>query len=326
MSDLNKWLTTDIEEIPEADVSDIEKKRMKKRLLGQHRKTVWLKNLAIAAGIAIAVVTTTATALPSLASQIPILQDIVSYFDDDELLFNHFSEVAQPLGLQEKSERSTLTIEEAVFDGTSVTLAFVLETPTDLGASPNADSLLEASWSRGSGSYTSMSKVNDTTYAGMITMAPNFIWKTPHTVKLSWEVDSFTDMETGAKVEGDWKFDFKLDALESVQVPISEKVDFVGGSYRLDNLRLTKLSTVVTMRKKGIDEDHYMTDWQLKDDLGNVYPMQFGTGSGDHQQFTFEALEPKASSVTIEPIIKFVEHIDDPGVPVKTDMVTVELK
>lgn len=326
MSDLNKWLTTDIEEIPEADVSEIEKKRMKKRLLGQRRKTVWLKNLALAAGIVVAVATTTVTALPSLASQIPILQDIVSYFDDDELLFNHFSEVAQPLGLQKTSNRSTITIEEAVFDGTSVTLAFVLETPTDLGASPNADSLLEAAWTRGSGSYTSMSKVNDTTYAGMITMAPTFIWKAPHTVKLSWEVDSFTDMETGAKIEGDWEFDFKLKALDSVQIHIGKNIDFEGGSYKLDKLRLTKLSTVVTMRKKGIDEDQYMTDWQLKDDLGNVYPMQFGTGSGEHQQFTFEALDPKAVSVTIQPIIKFVEHIDDPGVLVEAAPVTVELE
>lgn len=326
MSDLNKWLMTDIEEIPEADVSDFEKKRMKKRLLGQRKKTVRPKNLALAAGIAIAVATTTFTAFPSLASQFPVLQDIVSYFDYDELVFNHFSEVAQPLGLKETSNRATITVEEAVFDGTSVTIAFALETPTDLGASPNADGLLEAAWTRGSGSYTSMSKVNDTTYAGMITMAPDFIWKTPQTVKLSWEVDSFTDMETGAKVEGDWKFDFKLKALDSVQVPISKNVDFKGGAYKLDKLRLTKLSTVVTMHKKGIDEDHYMTDWQLRDDLGNVYPMQFGTGSGDLQQFTFEALDPKAGSVTIQPIIKFVEHIDDPGVPVETAPVTLELK
>jgi hypothetical protein len=54
--------------------------------------------------------------------------------------------------------------------------------------------------------------------------------------------------------------------------------------------------------------------------------MQFGTGSRDHQQFTFEALDPKAGSVTIQPIIKFVEHIDDPGVPVETAPVTVELE
>lgn len=326
MSDLNKWLTTDIEDIPKANVSELEKKQLKKRILGQRSKSFWLKNLALAAGIAVAVSTTTFVAFPSLASQIPILQDIVSYFDDDELIFNHFSEVAQPIGLEETSNGSTITIEEAVFDGTSVTVAFALQTTTDLGAFPNANGLLEAPWTRGSGSFTSMNKVNDTTYAGMITMAPNFLWRAPQTVKLTWTPESFTDMETGAKVVGDWEFIFKLNSLNSVKVPIRKTVDFEGGSYKLDKLRLTKLSTVLTMQKKDINEDRYITDWQLVDNLGNAYPMHFGTGSESQLQFTFEALDPQASSVQIVPMVKRIENAEDDGVPVKAPSINVELR
>ncbi|MBB5179857.1 hypothetical protein HNQ44_001281 [Planomicrobium koreense] len=326
MSDLNKWLTTNIEDIPEADVSEFEKKQLKKRILGQRRKSPWLKNVALAAGIAVAVSTTAFAAFPSLASQIPILQDIVSYFDGDELIFNHFSEVAQPIGLEETSNGATITIEEAVYDGTSVTVAFALQTTTDLGEFPNADGLLEAPWTRGSGSVTSMNKVNDTTYAGMLTMAPNFLWKAPQTIKLKWAPESFTDMETGAKVEGDWEFTFNLNALNSVKVPVNQTVDFEGGSYKLDELRLTKLSTVLAMHKKDIDEDRYITDWQLVDDLGNIYPMHFGTGNESQLQFTFETLDPQASSIRIEPLIKRIEHAEDDGVPIEATIIHVDLR
>lgn len=326
MSDLNKWLTTDIEDMPEADVSELEKKQLKKRILGQRNKSPWLKNAALAAGIAAAVSTTAFAAFPSLASQIPILQDIVSYFDGDELIFNHFSEVAQPIGLEETSNDSTITIEEAVYDGTSVTVAFALQTSTDLGEFPNADGLLEAPWTRGSGSVTLMNKVNDTTYAGMITMAPDFLWKAPQTIKLTWAPESFTDMETGAKVEGDWKFAFKLNALNSGKVRVNKTVDFEGGAYKLEELRLTKLSTVLTMHKKDIDEDRYITDWQLVDNMGNVYPMHFGTGNESHIQFTFEALDPQASSVQIIPMIKRIEHAEGDGVPVKAPTIHIDLR
>ena len=326
MSDLNKWLTTDIEDIPVADVSEFEKKQLKKRILGQRGKSPWLKNVALAAGIAFAVSTTAFSAFPSLASQIPILQDIVSYFDGDELIFNHFSEVAQPIGLEETSNGSTLTIEEAVYDGTSVTIAFALQTSTDLGDFPNADGLLEARWMRGSGSVTTMNKVNDTTYAGMITMAPDFLWKAPQTIKLTWAPGAFTDLETGAKVEGDWEFAFNLNALNSVKVPIRKTVDFEGGSYKLDELRLSKLSTVLTMHKKDVDEDLYITDWQLVDNLGNEYLMHFGTGNESDIQFTFEALDPQASSLQIVPMIKRIEHAEDDGVPVEASTITVKLR
>lgn len=326
MSEFDKWLALDIEEIPEAEVSGFEKKAMKKRILGYKRKAQWFTKIAMAAGIFIGASAITAVAFPSLASQIPILEDIVSYFEEDELIFSHFSEVAQPLGLTQTSNGSSVAIEEAVYDGTSVTVSFALQTGTDLGEFPFSSGLLEAAGAGGSGSAISMNKVDETTYAGMITMAPDFLFGTPDTVKLTWKPENFENVETGAKITGDWAFEFKLKALEAEKIPIGETIDIEGGQYTVKELLLTKLSTVLTLDKKGIDEDHYMTEWQLQDDLGNTYPMTFGTGSDRYQQFTFEALDPKASTVIIQPIIKFVENIDDPGVPVKTEPIAVELE
>ncbi|MGI2329050.1 DUF4179 domain-containing protein [Planococcus sp. YIM B11945] len=328
MSDLNKFLMADVEEIPEADVSSFEKKVMKKRLLGKKRKAPWLKKLAAAASILIAASGATAVAFPSLASQIPILQNIVSYFEDDELLFNHFSEVAQPLGLTETASDSTITIEEAVYDGTSVTISFALKTDIDLGNLPVASGQLEAEGAGGSGSSISMNKANDTTYAGLITMAPDFGKRPPKTLNVSWEPQVFEDFETGHKLEGDWAFSFKLNAIDSKSVQVDHRVNVGDGSYTVNELLLTKLSTVLSLDKENIDEDHYITEWQITDNIGNAHIAQFGTGSESHMQFTFEALDPEATAVTITPLVQYYENMQDEkveGEKIDLPSVTVEL-
>ncbi|TWT01494.1 DUF4179 domain-containing protein [Planomicrobium sp. CPCC 101079] len=325
MSELNKFLMTDIEEIPEADVSNFEKKEMKKRLLRPKTKPRWIKKMAIAASIFIAASAMTAIAFPSVASQIPILQNIVSHFDEDELMFNHFSEVAQPLGLTETSNGSTVSIEEAVYDGTSVTISFALRTEENLGEFPLASGLLEASGANGSGSSIAMNKVNDTTYAGMITMAPDFLFGSPNTLKVSWEPESFEDFDTQTKLVGDWSFDFKLKALDSKAVKVGETIPLEGGRYKLNELLLTKLSTVLTLNKQDIDAA-YVANWQLEDNLGNTYPMQFGTGDPTNEQFTFEALDPEATSVIIKPQFTKANHSNDEGKPVDLPPITVKLQ
>ncbi|PSL41500.1 uncharacterized protein DUF4179 [Planomicrobium soli] len=325
MNDLNKLLMTDIEEIPEAAVSNFEKKEMKKRLLDQKRKPHWIKKLAVAASIFIAASATTAIAFPSVASQIPILQNIVSYFDEDELIFNHFSEVAQPLNLTDTSNGSTVSIEEAVYDGTSVTITFALKTEENLGEFPLANGSLEAFGANGSGSSIAMNKVSDTTYAGMITMAPDFVFGSPNTLKVSWKPQSFEDFDTQTQLTGDWSFDFKLRALDSKSVKIDENILFEGGQYKLNELLLTKLSTVLVFNKKDVNDNRYMASWQLEDNLGNIYPMQFGTGNPKKNQFTFEALHPEATSIIIKPQIKKFNHFEDEGVPIDAPSVIVDL-
>lgn len=326
MSELNKWLMTDIEDIPEAEISNFEKKQMKKRLLGRKSTSSWLTKLVVAASIFIGLSTTAVIAFPSFASQLPILQNIVSYFDEEQLIFNHFSEVAQPLGLTETSNGSTVTIEEAIYDGTSVTISFALQTETDLGDFPVADGILEAAGAGGSGSAIAMEKVNGTTYAGMITMTPDFFFQPPTVLKVSWEPGTFEDVPSGTKITGDWSFSFKLQAIDSKHVAVGQAIEFQGGTYTLNELLLTKLSTVLTLNKEHIDEEHYLTTWLLEDNLGNTYPMQFGTGNTTQQQFTFEALNPEAASVTIKPIITYAEHVDDVGTEVEVPSVTIDLE
>lgn len=332
MSELQKMLNTDIEEFPEATVTTLEKKQMKRSIINQKKKHVWLMKTIVASALLVISAGTTVVAFPSIASQIPVLQNIVSYLDDEDLVFSHFSDVAQTLDLTQTSNGSTITLEEAVYDGTSVTISFALKTETDLGTTPNSVSMIEADGANGYGAGISMKKIDETTYAGVITMAPDFGNNSPKSLSLTWEPVAFEDaydMET--KINGDWSFNFKLRALEGNSFDIDETLNFEGGTYLINDLSLNKLSTVLKFDTEDIDEDHYITEWQLTDNLGNIYPMVFGTGGSTmfgrtYQQMTFEAIAPDASSLTIHPKVTYIKNPDDLGVPVEIEPIVVELE
>ena len=332
MNEFQKFLNTDIDEIPDAAVTNLEKKQMKQRLTGQKKKSAWLIKTAIAVAVVISTAATAVVAFPSIASQIPVLQDIVSYFEDEELIFSHFSEVAQPLDMTQTSNDSTITLEEAVYDGTSVSISFALQTTADLGESPYSTGMIEAKGANGYGAGISMTKVDDTRYAGVITMSPDFNNSPPKSLSLVWEPVEFLDaINFDNKITGDWKFNFKLRALAAETFNVNEAINFEGGSYLLEDLSLTKLSTVLRFDTVDIDEDHYITDWQLTDNLGNDYPMVFGTGGSTmfgqtYQQMTFEAIDPEAASVTIQPTVTYIEHLEDEGEPIEIPPITIGLK
>ncbi|WP_033540972.1 DUF4179 domain-containing protein [Planococcus sp. CAU13] len=332
MNDFHKFLNTDIKDIPEAPVSKLEKKAMKRRLLGQKKRRGWLLKTAVAAALLFGTGTTMIVAFPTIASQIPVLQNIVSYFDEDELIFNHFSDVAQPLNMTQTSNGSTLTLEEAVYDGTSVTISFALKTETDLGSTPLPNEMINASGSNGYGAAIDMRKVNDTTYAGFISLAPDFRNSPPKSLSLSWEPGAFSDgMAANTEITGDWSFEFKLHALQGVSFNIDETISFEGGQYFMDDISINKLSTVLRFESEGIDENHFIANWQLSDNLGKIYPMVFGSGgaSTEHRpyyQITFEAIDPEATTVIIQPMIRYIENQDDEGRPVEIEPIVVELE
>lgn len=323
MSELNKFLMTNIEEIPGTETSNLEKKRMKKRILGQRQKTSWLKKLIVSASIILTASTTTVMVFPSLASQIPVLENIVSYFNQDRFIIKDFDEMAQPVTLTETSNDSTLTIDEAVYDGMTVTISFALKTKMDLGESPLSHELLKVAGVDGPSSSYEIEKINEDTYAGLITMNLDLKSQTADTLTVTWKPSAFQDLEGGNELYGDWSFKFKLKALSSKSIPVDYSFDFEEGTYTIKELMLTKLATNLIIAKKNFDGDPII-HWELKDNLGNTYMMQSGLGGSPYQQFMFEALNPEATSVTITPLNDLFEKVEINGKG--TPSVTVELE
>ena len=94
MNDYKKLVDINIDEIEPAEVSEFEKKRVQQYVLGSKKKIKVYKYIAMAATITIGVTISTGFAVPSLASQIPILNNIISYFIDENSYNSNFAKVA----------------------------------------------------------------------------------------------------------------------------------------------------------------------------------------------------------------------------------------
>ena len=72
---MKKWIDMDIDQLELLDVTDIEKTRVKQHVLKKRKKAPIWRNIAVAAVIIVGASTTTGFAFPSLASQIPFVDN-----------------------------------------------------------------------------------------------------------------------------------------------------------------------------------------------------------------------------------------------------------
>lgn len=61
------------------------------------------------------------------------MSDMMSYLQDENKLYAHFDEFSTDIGLAETSNGKTAMIDNAVYDGTSITVSSAIETVEDAG-------------------------------------------------------------------------------------------------------------------------------------------------------------------------------------------------
>ena len=73
-------------------------------------------------------------AFANFVTQIPIIGHAFDYFISQEDYYQAYEEISTDIGLVEKSNGVELIIEQAFYDGNTVTLSYVLRTEEDLGS------------------------------------------------------------------------------------------------------------------------------------------------------------------------------------------------
>ncbi|MER2170989.1 MAG: DUF4179 domain-containing protein, partial [Psychrobacillus psychrodurans] len=124
---LKKWMDLDIDNLDFVEVTDMEKARVKQHVLKKHKKAPLWRNIAVASIVVLSATVTTGFAFPTIASQIPFMENIIGYFTDDERSSN-FETFSTDIGLVETSNGTTVMIENAVYDGTNITVSYAIET------------------------------------------------------------------------------------------------------------------------------------------------------------------------------------------------------
>lgn len=306
------------EEIEPVDVSDEEKDAMKelvRKKMSRPRRTpkIW-RNLAAAAVITIASVTAVGLSFPTLASQIPLVSNIFSIFNEDQDgFYTEYEEFSTDVSQAQTSNGITIMIDRAVYDGKTITLTYSVETEKDIGQNSGVNDIMNVEHESGAaGTSTALKQVGEGKYVGMITTSPDF--DTPQdTVKVSWTPRSIDNFDTMKEIKGDWNFNFTLTAVKGDMQEVAQSVAAGGIEVQIDAIHYTDVSTVIeysqTVDSSVTDQWEWVTaDLLIEDDLGNAY---FANGNGGFSQngqdyewsTTIKPVDEQASSLIFTPEI-----------------------
>ncbi|QDQ02532.1 DUF4179 domain-containing protein [Lysinibacillus fusiformis] len=337
MKELQSMLQVDIDEIELAKVTEIERKRVKNFVLGTRKKKYSvLKKVVAAALILVGSTVTVGFTFPTLASQLPFMQNIINHFTDKESIYSNFSENATTIGQMQSSNGISIMIENAVFDGTSLTVTYAIETEEKLGEKIFSNDVFNIKGASGAGFSSKIEKIDDATYVGIANVTPIFNeGKTIDTMDVTWAPKSFTT--SGTQIKGDWQFHFTVDKLVGNTQFVDQSTHLDGVTLLIQSIDKTDVSTVIHY-KQFADEDvrkkwaHVSATLAITDNLGHRYEVQGngGFGAADSSSFegsnTMKAIDPQATSLTI--ISTIYLHSSDGDMQEKKEMapIVVELQ
>lgn len=315
---MKEWMELDIDQLETEPVTDLEKQRVKQHVLKKRKKTPLWKSIGVAAVLLISATTVTTFAFPSLASQIPFMNNVISYFDDDYGQYTNFEGFSDDLGLVDSDNGISILIDRAVYDGTNIIVSYALETEKNLGKSIafSGGNWFDVKGAIAMGGSEQIIQIDEHHYAGVAKFTPTFNnGENPETIEVKWKPKAFYNHETTMEVKGDWSFNFSLDRLDGTVIAVNETVENEHLSLTLNSIEFTDVSTVLAY-KQFASED-LRKEWlsvtptfTVKDDLGNIYVDGLGGGGttfDDFKTFTgttsFGAIKDGATKLFIEPTV-----------------------
>ncbi|MGG4268067.1 DUF4179 domain-containing protein [Peribacillus simplex] len=313
-------------EFKEMEVTELEKAKikrsLKKSISKQKKMKRWQKNV-LAASIIFGLSTATiGFSFTASAKSIPLIGDIFSFlsngkiglYDDNKNngkgLYGDYKAYSNEIGLTEESNGLTFTINDAIYDGKTVTITYTIESEEDLGdgsfyiPGPNVKEM------KAQGGVDGVTKVADKKYVGLLT-ASNLEDLKEDKVHIDWDIDSISITDMDKEIKGNWNFAFSLQATESNEKVINKSVDQYGVKVAIEKIAISPMSFVVHYNQEVSDLvknmwDEVYVELTIKDDLGNVYSGQGngGMGLGSYNMSwskTFQKIDPNATKLIVTP-------------------------
>ncbi|WP_179107200.1 DUF4179 domain-containing protein [Sediminibacillus massiliensis] len=274
-----------------------------KKAKAEQRKRSYMKPLIVAVMILALTTTSAAFAFPSLSSQIPFMDNVIRFFNDD---YKNFETFSTDIGLSQTSNGTTVMIDDAVYDGTNITISFAIETEQEMKQPLDiyAKNWFDVVGASGSGGSEKITKISDNRYVGLASITPHFKEEEyPEKVDITWNPELFTSTSDELSLEGDWSFDFSLSRLEGDIKLLNKTVKNENVSFTLQSIEFTDVSTVISYEQAVTDE--LLQKWEsvtpvftVKDDIGNVY--MSGTSGGGQTSNDFKTYNGTSDFGTIK--------------------------
>lgn len=333
------WLDLDVDQIEPKPLSEKQKQSIKTYVLTNNKyekKKFDMRHLATAAILGLSVVTASYFALPAVAGQIPFMQNVLTYFEDEELP-NTYADLATVVSQVQTSNGIDVMIENAVYDGTNVMITYAIQTEQALGDNPRAEGWLDIRESSGMGGTGSIEKINETTYVGVEKVTPFFNKENPEEIHVEWTPQAFTNNQTNEQIEGDWQFEFKLTQLATNLLTLDQSVKQDGIKLDMKSLELSDMAAVLEY-EFDVDKS-VLHDWpfvsieisEVKDNLGNVYEVNgnggisYDNGTINESKATIYSIDELADSLTITPEIYYSKGSGEGLEIVPMSTITIDL-
>lgn len=315
-------LEVDAEAFEEAEVDEVETARVKARLKQSIRQQQPVRRTKriIAAAVIVGFSTVAAGfSFPQAASQIPLIGNLFTYFDDEKTgFYDDYKVHSTPLGMVEESNGIKVMLNDAIFDGETATLTFTIYSDYDLGDNPLTNQF-DIKGVHALGGSSEIRKVNAREYKGMMTGSA-LEGENLDIADITWDVGSFTvyNGENAKEINGDWQFDFTIAAPDRKTKVVNQVSQLGEVQVMVDKVISTPYGFTIYY-EQSIEETSSINqestvDLTVKDDLGNVYASQGNGGYGSdltHMNWstTFTKLDPNATKIFITPTL------DTAGIP-----------
>ncbi|MEC1526195.1 DUF4179 domain-containing protein [Neobacillus niacini] len=337
-------INLDESEFEEMEVSALEKTKvkraLKKSIIKNNQTKAWKKNIA-AASILVGLTVTSFVTLPAYARNNPVIEDIFRFFDygttgfsgadkegthdskdtqkKDIGLYYEYKQFSSEINMTKESNGIKFTVNNAVFDGKTVTLTYTIESEQELGNAGITSPVIQGMAAMGGTSKTT--KIDTNKYIGILTVS-SLEDIEMDVANVKWNIDSINNPDSDSEIKGDWRFAFSLNAVDSKMQLSDSSSEKNGVKVDIEKISVTPMSFIVDY-SQDVSQlvtntwDGVNVDLEIKDDLGNIYSGEGNGGKGSEGTFnfswskTFEKLDQRATKLIITPYVTFRDHNSD---------------
>ena len=322
MKDLYKHLNDidiDLTEFEEMEVTEFERARVKKELkekIFNSCQKKWKKSIT-AASLIIGLLTSTLFGLSFTANaeKIPVFGNIYRFFNLNDALYDDYQENSNPIQGVAESNGIKVTMNDAVYDGETLIVSYTIDTNRYLGDTFYIDSVADVEGEEGT-TINEVFKIGDNKYTGKSTTT---IDESYSTINVDWKINYMLSslVADQKRITGDWAFNFQLNKADIAIQKLTQSIEQDGFTVNFEKLIITPQAfhiqfEQITSLEVWKEWDFISVDFEVKDDLGNVYDNHsFGGTGSDYLHFnmsaSYDSLNQDASKLIITPKVTFEE-------------------
>ncbi|MEA4900912.1 DUF4179 domain-containing protein [Desulfitobacterium sp.] len=340
MKDLYEFfneIDIDPNEFAEAEVDELEKSRVKKRVREGIAETghpsgpkKWRKSKAMTAAAAAMIMAVGISgfglAFPAYAKEVPVIGDIFRFLDDGRTgVYDLYTEKALDINMVKADNGIEVTLNQGIYDGRTLSLTYTIKTAKDFGERPYLDSRIDVDSAQGSAGSEHLKRVSPGVYVGQSNYTFFSEEEARDAISFRWGISGMTNIEEGATEENKktpckLSFSVALNALDFTEVRIDDNQDRARDvAISLNRLSLTPINTLLYYSEIVPNKLTHAVqmDWEIKDDLGNIYEYEENGGQGKigdemtgmtemESIITFKRIDPRAKTLLITPTMKLI--------------------